>query len=46
MERGANDLRTVQLMPQPPHHLLLHWNTDWFNLSGAGFPGCPGKRGH
>jgi len=24
----------VQLMPLPPHHLLLHW----FNLSGAGLP--------
>jgi len=23
-ERGANDLHTVQLMPLPPHHLLLH----------------------
>jgi len=21
MERGANDLRMVQLMPLPPHHL-------------------------
>jgi len=23
-ERGANDLYMVQLMPLPPHHLLLH----------------------
>jgi len=23
-ERGANDLHMVQLMPLPPHHLLLH----------------------
>jgi len=23
LERGANDLRTVQLMPLPPHHLWL-----------------------
>jgi len=23
LERGANDLHIVQLMPQPPHHLLL-----------------------
>jgi len=24
LERGANDLHMVQLMPLPPHHLLLH----------------------
>jgi len=24
MERDANDLHMVQLMPLPPHHLLLH----------------------
>ena len=24
LEQGANDLHTVQLMPLPPHHLLLH----------------------
>jgi len=24
LERGANDLQMVQLMPLPPHHLLLH----------------------
>jgi len=23
LERGANDLHMVQLMPQPPYHLLL-----------------------
>jgi len=23
VERGANDLHMVQLMPLPPHHLLL-----------------------
>jgi len=23
LERGANDLRIVQLMPLPPHHLLI-----------------------
>jgi len=33
----------VQLMPLPSHHLLRHYNTDWFNLSGAGYPGCPEK---
>ena len=30
LERGANDLHMVQLMPLPSHHLLLHWNPDWF----------------
>ena len=30
LERGANDLHMVQLMPLQPHHLLLHWNIDWF----------------
>jgi len=24
MEQDANDLHMVQLMPLPPHHLLLH----------------------
>jgi len=24
LEGGANDLHMVQLMPPPPHHLLLH----------------------
>jgi len=24
IERGANDLDMVQLMPLPPHHLMLH----------------------
>ena len=24
LERGANDLHMVQLMPLPPRHLLLH----------------------
>jgi len=23
LERGANDLHVVRLMPLPPHHLLL-----------------------
>jgi len=34
----------VQLMSLPPHHLLLHYNRDWFDLSGAGLPGCLGKK--
>jgi len=24
LERGADDLHMVQLMPLPPHHFLLH----------------------
>jgi len=23
LERGANDLHMIQLMPLPPHHILL-----------------------
>ena len=38
LEQGADDLQVVQLMPLPPHHLLLHEKPDWFNLSGAGLP--------
>jgi len=26
----------VQLMPLPAPSLLVHYNPDWFNLSGAG----------
>jgi len=43
LELGANDLHMVQLMPLPPHRLLLHENPDWFNLSMLAYPGCPGK---
>ena len=28
LERGANDLHMVQLMPLPPHHLLLQQNPE------------------
>ena len=34
-ERRANGLHMVNLMPLPPHRLLLHSNPDWFNVSGA-----------
>ena len=30
LEQGANDLRMVQLMTLPPHHLLLQQNPEWF----------------
>ena len=32
LERGANDLHMVQLMPWPPRHLLLQQNPEWFIL--------------
>ena len=38
LEQGVNDLHMVQLMPLPPHHLLLHYNPEWFCLSGATLP--------
>jgi len=37
LERGANYLHMVQLMPLLPHHLLVY-------LCGAGLPGCPGEK--
>jgi len=46
LQCGANDLHVVQRMPLPPHHLLLHLNPDWFNLSGAGLPGMSWKSDH
>jgi len=44
MERGANDLHMVQLMPLPPHHLLLQQNPEWLILLVPAYPGCPGKK--
>jgi len=44
LERGANDLHMVQLMPLPPHHLLLLQNTEWFTLLVPAYPVCPGKK--
>jgi len=44
LERGANDLHMVQLMPLPPHHLLLNWNSDWVLIFLVpAYPGCHGK---
>ena len=45
LDRGANDLHMVQLMPLPPYHFLLHSNTNWFYFSGAGLPRLSWKRG-
>ena len=44
LERGANDLHMVQLMPLPPRHLLLQQNPEWFILPVPAYPGCPGKK--
>ena len=46
VQRDANDMHMIQLMPLPPHHLLLYYNPDWFNVSGAGLPRLSCKRGH
>jgi len=43
LERGANVLHKVQLMPLPPHHLLLLQNPEWFILLVPPYPGCPEK---
>ena len=43
LERGANCLRMVQLMPL---HLLPHINPDWFYFSGTGSPRLSWRRGH
>jgi len=44
LERGANDLHMVQLMPLPPHHLLLQHYPERFILLVPAYLGCPGKR--
>ena len=32
LERGANDLHMVHLMPLPPRHLLLQQNPEWLSF--------------
>ena len=44
LERGANELHMVQLMPLTPRHLLLQQNPEWFILLVPAYPVCPGKR--
>ena len=44
LERCANDLLMVQLMPLPPRHLLLQQNPEWFILLVPTYPGSPGKK--
>jgi len=43
LEWGANDLHMVQLMPLPPHHLLLI-EIKMVYLSGAGLPRMSWKK--
>ena len=42
LKQGANDLRMVQLIPLPPHYLLLWQNPEWFAFLVLAYPGCPG----
>ena len=42
LERGANDLHMVQLMPLPPHHLFIKIQIGLTFLLPA-YPGCPRK---
>jgi len=44
LDQDANDLHMVQLMPLPPHHLLLQQNPEQFTFLMPAYPGCPGKR--
>jgi len=32
LERDANNLHMVQLMPVPPHHFLLHKKPEWLSF--------------
>jgi len=43
VEQVANDLHIFQLTPLPPHHLLHHYNRDWFTFLVPAYPDCPGK---
>jgi len=40
-KQGANDLHTAQLMPPPPHQLLLIQIS--LTCLVRAYPGCPGK---
>jgi len=46
LERGANDLHMVQLMPLPPDHLLTPVKSRMVYLSGSGLPRLSWKKGH
>ena len=42
--QGANNWHMVQLMPLPPHHLLLQQNSEWFIILLPAYAGRPGKK--
>ena len=44
LQRSANDLNMVRLMPLPPHHLLHQQNPEWFILLVPVYSGSPGKK--
>ena len=44
LERGANDLQMVQLMPLPRYHLLLIKIHISLTFLVPAYPGCPGKQ--
>jgi len=44
LERGANDMRMVPLVPLTPYHLLLDYNPEWFTFLVRAYPGCSGKK--
>jgi len=39
-----SSLHVVQLMPLPPHHLLLKCNPEWFTFLVPAYPACPGRK--
>ena len=43
LERGANDLHMVQLMPLLSRHLLFHYIKIGLTFLVPAYPGCPGK---
>ena len=43
LEQGASDLHVLQLMPLSPHHLLHHYNTEWFTIVVPAYSDYPGK---
>jgi len=44
LERGANNLHMVQLMPLPSLSSLASLKSDWFQLVGTGLPRLSWKR--
>jgi len=39
LERGANDLHIIELMPVPPYHLLHQKNLELFTLLVLAYQG-------